>query len=175
MICDQCNEKEAIFHSMKIINGIQSERHLCASCQSKLSNRVSAAKNLAQLFSSFSALSEASVQATAKQKREVKSCSNCGIAITQVLKDGFLGCPECYDTFIDVLLPMISKVQSGTTHKGKSPFVAKTKSSIELEIEHLRQELLIVVDAERYEEAAVIQNKIRGLLEKKDGKSNNEN
>jgi len=161
MICDECGQSQAIFHSMKIINGTKSERHLCASCQSKVSNRVAAAKNLAELFSSFNALSGTS---TPPVKREIKLCQNCGIGLTQVLKDGYLGCPVCYEAFGDVLLPMIAKVQNGTRHKGKSPHAARAKSARELEIEHLRGELKIAADSERYEEAAAIQSKIRALL-----------
>jgi len=165
MICDECNQKEATFHSMKIINGIKSEKHLCAGCQSKQANRVSTVKNLAELFSSFNALSGSALAgAIATPKREIKTCKNCGIAITQVLKDGFLGCPVCYDTFLEVLLPMIAKVQNGTYHKGKSPHSAKQKTAKELELEHLRGELAVAVEEERYEDAGALQAKIRNLI-----------
>jgi len=165
MVCDECNIKEATFHSLKIINGIKSEKHLCPSCQSKQASRVSAAKNLAQIFSSFNAISGAGGANVSIPKRELKSCKNCGIGITEVLKEGFLGCPDCYETFLEVLLPMIAKVQNGTAHKGKSPYAAKKKSSAELEIEHLKQEIKLAALEERYEDAAALQAKIKSLLE----------
>jgi len=166
MICDECNQKEATFHSLKIINGIKSEKHLCASCQSSQATKATGVKSLAELFSSFNALSGGvgGMLNKASPKREIKSCSNCGIVLTQVLKEGLLGCPTCYDTFIEILLPMIGKVQNGTVHKGKTPLLAKAKSSKELEIEHLRGELAVAVDEERYEDAGLIQAKIKALL-----------
>ena len=30
MLCDECGKNEATFHSIKKINGVTTERHLCA-------------------------------------------------------------------------------------------------------------------------------------------------
>ena len=163
MICDGCNQNEATFHSIKIINGMKSERHLCVRCQSNFAApeaAVSPVPGLAGLFSNFAAFSG---QLDAP-RREVKTCPGCGVTSAEALKSGFLGCARCYGAFGEILLPLIQKVQSGTLHKGKNPQTDGAAGFIaENEYERLRTELAAAVEAENYEEAAILQSKLRAL------------
>ena len=164
MICDECKSENATLHTLNIVNGIKSERHLCAKCQAKLEAREAPMGGLAGLFSSFADFSGALLEQERKREvREVKSCPLCSISIGEVLKRGFLGCPRCYDAFIEMLMPMIQKVQSGTMHRGKSPGGIRMPRTNDGEILRLKKELANVVAVENYEEAALIQAKLRIL------------
>jgi len=164
MICDECNHNAAAFHSIKIINGLKFERHLCAKCQSESSQRENLPQGLSGLFSNFSSLAGATPNPPSR--RTIKTCPKCSITMPEVLKTGFLGCPHCYDTFTDVLMPMIQKVQNSTFHKGKTPNTRGAhKHTPAMEIARLKAELARAVGLENYEEAAAIKATLTELTE----------
>jgi len=163
MICDSCKNQEAQYHSIKIINGVKSERHLCGKCQTEASYRASSVKGLSELFSGFTAIGADSI--VPKIKKEVKVCASCGTTSKQIISNAVLGCAACYSTFSQILLPMIAKVQNGTHHTGKVPSGSHySKPSKEVEIERLKQEIAMAAKEERYDDAAALQAKIRAML-----------
>ena len=159
MVCDECNQNKATFHSLRIINGMARERHLCAACQSKSSEAAATASPLLNgLFNNFAAFS-GTLDAAPRQK--VVTCPRCGVTSVEVLKTGLLGCANCYSAFLDMLLPLIQKVQSGTQHKGKSPIQDGALTHVELA--RLKEELDTAVSAQDYAKAAAIQAKIKAI------------
>ena len=159
MLCGECKKKEAVFHSIKITNGVKTEWHLCADCQSKNSaaNMQTTAGLLgnAGLFPNFASM-------FIKPRREIKICSICGMTSADFLESGFLGCDGCYNEFADIVLPVIQKVQNGTSHKGKSPSGnTGTQTPPEDEYECLKRNLDEAVRTENFEEASIIRDRIR--------------
>ena len=108
----------------------------------------------------------------ARRERD-KACSVCGTTGREFLQSGFLGCDRCYGELSEILFPVIQKVQAGTRHSGKAPHLygAKPRSDPANEYERLKHELESAVEAENFEEAMIIRDKIRALSDKKsDGK-----
>lgn len=48
-------------------------------------------------------------------------CENCGLAFEAYRKTLMLGCPECYESFSDQLLPELRKFHGNVKHVGRKP------------------------------------------------------
>jgi len=164
MFCDSCNLKEALFHSIRSINGNMKERHLCADCQTKTFPLDAPMGSLYDIFSNFS---DVSVNTEYPKRREVKSCPNCLESMEQIIKSGNLGCPNCYDAFSETLIPMIQKVQNASAHFGKTPLGKMINSTantdVNAEILTLRSALAKAVKLEDFEQATIIKSRLQGL------------
>ena len=163
MFCGDCKRNEAVFHSIKIINGVKAERHLCPECQIKNPGVPKTAppfplSGLSGLFANFSPAPDDTV-------RRKKSCSVCGTTTREFLESGYLGCDRCYQEFSEILVPVIQKVQSATRHKGKNPRLYGTKPRPQDEYERLKRDLEHAVASESFEEATVIRDRMRVLRE----------
>ena len=89
---------------------------------------------------------------------------------------GHLGCSDCYDKFGDKLEPSIRKIHGKTKHIGK--FISydekaepekekkETKSEVS-EIDALKEQLQTAINEQRFEDAAVLRDKIKDLTEGK--------
>ena len=49
------------------------------------------------------------------------ACPQCGITRSQFTRNGFLGCPDCYETFSAYIDPMFLRTQMGSKHVGRKP------------------------------------------------------
>lgn len=63
------------------------------------------------------------------------TCPTCGMTLHQAQESGELGCADCYQTFAQSLLPLISEQQQTTSYKGK-PQVALGALSLEARKSH---------------------------------------
>ena len=162
-LCGDCGQRQAEFHSIKIINGIQQHRHLCAVCQSKIKSDFSNIKTAVDmLFSNFASFANESDM----PKTRSLVCTMCGITSDDFINTGILGCSNCYNVFNEYLIPVIKKVQSGaTSHRGKlsanENFSINNNSNDDYA--RLALELRRAVEHERYEEAAAIKEKLNKL------------
>ncbi len=91
----------------------------------------------------------------------VKRCDCCGSSFDDILKSGKCGCPHCYEKFYEKLLPRIKNVQGGRIeHTGKTPNAGKSSEDQTL---ILKEQLKTLIAEEKYEEAAVVRDKIKNL------------
>ena len=73
-----------------------------------------------------------------------------------------LGCPADYDAFEKALIPLIERAHEGASHHiGKVPMRLGAPRSSENELVRLRRRLAKAVEAEQYEEAAKLRDKIK--------------
>lgn len=155
MLCDDCKKNEATYHSIKKINGVSTEKHLCYECHIKQAEKDMGFSDLGELFSGFKSLFGLPTH------RSVARCGVCGTTADEFLETGFVGCPNCYDELSSVIMPVVSKVQNDTRHIGKCP-VGRGKNS-SAEYAELRRQLESAIEAERYEDASMIRDKMRSL------------
>lgn len=162
MLCENCKQNEASVHTVTIINGEKQEHHLCNTCAKGVSVQFSL-PSLINLLSSFQSM---------PQQAEVETCQ-CGNSFLKFQQTGLLGCPQCYDSYRQLLLPVIKRVQGGRIrHVGRRPaqFVSAqtapakvTESSCKPvdECARLREELKQAVREEQYERAAELRDRLR--------------
>lgn len=111
-------------------------------------------------------------------------CSCCGWGAEQLKKTSRLGCPHCYKVFTSFLTQELKKKHRGTLHAGKCPGdldpalvqeVEKSRQMCQLvkeknrDLERLQSMLENAVKQEEYEEAALLRDKIKGLLAEMNG------
>lgn len=160
MLCDKCGKNTATTHIKRIINGVVTESNLCPECAEKSGSLYKG--GLYNMLASV--LGDASeLMINENQKR----CPVCGSTFAEIAKTGKMGCAECYKTFGAELAPYLKRIHGTVRHTGKIPNSAPLTVRPKPEsADTLRMEMNRLVSEERFEEAAVIRDKIKKLEEK---------
>ena len=159
MICQKCNEKEAVVQFTKIVNGVKTEMHLCEKCASKEALE-SYQVNVSGLIDEF--LSNVEDNNEKSETLELV-CPNCGQTSAELKKTGRLGCDVCYETFANTLEPLIKRIHGRTVHTGKIAKTGGQALKIKREISEMQQKLDEAILTENYELAAEYRDIIRLL------------
>lgn len=99
-------------------------------------------------------------------ERKNLTCCTCNTKFSDIIKKTRYGCGDCYKTFREQSINIFDKCQTGTKHIGKIPknweqkFLA-CNSSIQIAL--LNEQLKKAVVDENYEDAALIQKKIKEI------------
>ena len=164
MLCQNCGKNEATTHIKQIINGDMAESHLCSDCASHLgySDVFSGfGLNLSGLFGGLLGDMMPSISA-GKSPR----CPKCGTSFEEIVRDGRVGCADCYTTFYDRLLPSIQRIHGKIKHSGKvtnSAPVESKEETTEEKIEKLKIAMNEAVAKQEFETAAKIRDEIKAL------------
>lgn len=149
MLCEKCKQAVATTHIKQVINGVKTEYHLCNDCAASL-NLISSDMAFGQMFSSL-------IDNTSQKSINGFRCEKCGTLFSQVLNTGKLGCAECYSSFGEKLTPYLKQIHGTATYKGK--VINGTNKTLSLE--KMKDELKSLISEERFEEAAVLRDRIR--------------
>ena len=172
MLCQNCGKREATTHIKRVVNGETSESHLCAECASSLGYGDvfgGFGMSLGDLLGGF--LSESS-PAHGQLPDVQKRCEKCGSAWRDIVREGKVGCANCYRVFYDQLLPSLQRIHGKIRHTGKISGSAQAhppvreKSAQELreeKIESLKKEMQQAVEAQEFEQAAKLRDEIKAL------------
>ena len=93
------------------------------------------------------------------------SCEFCGATLQDFRDTGRLGCAHCYATFEQHLRELLRRIHGAPHHTGKL-YLPATPTSPEdpaRHIEILREQLRRAVDAENFEAAAELRDRIKAL------------
>lgn len=164
MKCEKCGKNEATTHIRSVVNGVVREYNLCGACATESGYSGTAHNSLAGMLASMFG----EFLSTGIPANTVK-CPICGATFSDIAKSGKVGCAECYKTFEADLMPYLKRVHGSTKHVGvvpnNAPIMVVNKEET---VDSLRMELNRLVSEERYEEAAVIRDKIKEM----EGKAN---
>ncbi len=164
MLCQNCGKNEATTHIKQIINGDMAESHLCSDCAAHLgySDMFSGfGLNLSELFGGFLGDMMPSISSG-----KIQRCTKCGTSFEEIVRDGRVGCADCYTTFYDRLLPSIQRIHGKIKHSGKvsaSPAEEPKVETVEEKIEKLRAAMNEAVAKQEFENAAKIRDEIKAL------------
>ncbi len=159
MLCEKCGKNNATTHIRTVVNGVVREINLCGYCAAEEGYTSAGHNSLAGMLASMLG-DTAGLGITAKAVK----CPVCGAKFSDIAENGKVGCAECYKTFNKELLPYLKRVHGSTKHSGKIPNreSVTVKNTYET-ADSLKLELNRLVAEERYEEAAVIRDKIRNM------------
>lgn len=162
MLCDECGERAATFHSIQKINGVKTERHLCAECQKKhsgnfMGSEIFKLSGLGSLFGNLGGFFDE----PRLQTRDDYICSACGTTGEEFLRTGFVGCSQCYKEFAPLIMPVIKRIQGDVSHVGKVPL--GVENSVSAEYDRLKKDLEKAIELEEYEQASIIRDRMRQL------------
>ena len=172
MLCNMCHKKEANIHFTEIIDDKIFKFHLCEECAQKKGVEMSFDKTHFSIVDLLASLS--GFEPFLKIEKETKQrCKNCNMSFEDFKQKGQLGCSKCYDVFAQQLQSLLKRIHGYNQHVGKNPFYKKARKNDRVfpDIQSLKKELAEVIKAEKYEEAALIRDKIKEI-EKKLSKKN---
>ena len=161
MLCQECKQQPATVHMTKIVNNHKTELHLCENCARQRQIFINITPfSVNDLIASFMDMGHTK---PAFEKPAASKCAVCGMDYNQFKKIGRLGCQECYRYFGNELGPVLRNIQGSTQHTGKVPRRSGSALLAKKQISLLKAELKKAVEAEAYEKAAELRDRIREL------------
>jgi protein arginine kinase activator len=162
MLCDACGKKEATVHLTEIVNEKITKLHLCESCAKDKGAEMEEHFGLSDLLAG---LADLGAHAEPELMTVIK-CPSCGFTYQDFKKAGRFGCSECYEAFRKQLDPLLKRIHGSNRHIGKVPLnagkmVKETKALQDIKV--LKANLEKAIQAEEFEEAARLRDKIREM------------
>lgn len=156
MKCQRC-DRRAVFHITEILGeGQFEELHLCEECGARyLAEPIPGTQGPTATGSS--------AELELLQQWEQLQCPECGLTLKDFRNTGRLGCPRDYDFFREQLQPLLQSIHGDLQHAGKAPARLGQKDTLRQELARLRRQMQELINAERYEEAAQLRDRIREL------------
>ena len=129
MLCENCKQREANVRYSENINGVRKEMHLCEQC----SRELGIADNMNfDMGLDFPSLFGGIFEDFPLLLNEVKdvTCKTCGLSFDDIVNNGRLGCPDCYETFESRLDPILKRMQGSNRHTGRLGEISEKKVDI---------------------------------------------
>lgn len=171
MLCQKCKKNNATIHYRENINGKVTEYSLCADCAAELErDGVIKFENPFSNFMRDDIFDFASVLPSfftslnhALGSGESKHCPVCGSTFSDIARTGHIGCPQCYETFADELAATVNQLHGASKPQGRIPKRFGEKQNREAEINSLKEEQKKAIEAQEFEKAAELRDKIKAL------------
>jgi protein arginine kinase activator len=167
MFCERCKNIEATIHLTEIIKDMKSEVHLCENCAREIGLNSKLSNFSLSIPEMLSFLDIHDVD----EYVEGSVCRTCGLSFVDYKREGKLGCPDCYQYLGDSLKSVIAGYHGSEKHTGKHPsnpagaspeaFNRAARVYARKSLDELKVMLNRAVFEERYEEAAMLRDKIR--------------
>ena len=163
MVCNACGQNEATIHLTEILNNQMVEIHLCEACADQKGADFKVHFDFNKLLASLSDFGTA----LKSEEQGGLVCHSCGMTTEEFARTGRFGCAGCYQAFEKLLLPLLKRVQRDTQHVGKVPDQAPPTVRRTANLRDLQGRLQKCIEAEDFEGAAELRDKISQLEEKK--------
>lgn len=166
MKCQHCNHNEATTHIKKNVNGNVTEMHLCSDCAKELGVMEEFSPESFFNDTFFGNFLGAGVPAM-NILSGIDHCEYCGSTFNDIVKSGRVGCANCYSKFEDRLQPTITKMHGNAKHIGKNvTYTEEKEAEPEIsELDKLKNDLKLAIKEQRFEDAAVLRDKINEMNE----------
>ena len=165
MKCDICKVRQATVHLTEVINDQVTKLHLCEECAREKGEEMQSHFGLTDLISGLMDMGTAIPEQEIKGKTEVR-CPSCSMTYDDFRNTGKLGCGECYEVFKKNLGKLLRKIHGSDRHVGKMPFGGEKVAKEQDDLKRLRDDLNELVRSEKFEQAAVLRDRIKDLEKK---------
>ena len=161
MVCDLCKDGEAVIQLTEIEGSGVRQLHLCEKCAAERGVETTLGPTKPSQISNF--LSTIHEQMPGA-KGEPVSCPFCASTLADFRATGRLGCAHCYEAFEVSLRDLLRRVHGNSRHIGRR-YVAPLPSELPhvSSATELRDRLKRAIEAEQFELAADIRDKLRGI------------
>jgi protein arginine kinase activator len=152
MVCQICMKHSAVYHVQKIMSSKTVLIHLCKECADQTLEE--------ELTNGFDDklhnLLEGLIRSKDNDKRSTVhlKCQFCGTALRDVQNNKPMGCPHCYTTFSEYLMKETGLDGQAFSKQRYSNRVIKGLNT-------MKKELKEAIEAEDFEKAASLRDKIR--------------
>lgn len=162
--CTACQKAIATIVIMDLSGGaVTGSQHLCGPCAEQLGVGQPKAppKFSPEMLEELLGGLKGGKPTTGRPRTE--ACPGCGMTPADFRSKGRLGCPRCYETFRNELLPLLARIHEAQAHRGRLPGrTAQAPAGPDPKnLAELRKRLEEAVRGERYEEAAKLRDELR--------------
>jgi protein arginine kinase activator len=151
MKCEICNKNDASVHFKQVFEGAVKEMFVCEVCAKANGFDPKSPMSLTDFL--FGVGTE---QENMPAEGDTMTCPQCGMRQSDFRKKSRLGCASCYEAFSDEIMPLLMAMHKGVRHVGKVPANARVSH----EISNLKVELDDAVADQRFEDAAMIRDRL---------------
>lgn len=177
MICDRCKQREAAIEFTTVVGDEKKTLHLCPECSKSESDKQAQETPTVQKVTPTHVAGPKKVNVVighlAGTESRKDSCPRCGMTYEEFRKIGRLGCSSCYEAFGPSLRRLLKRIHGSDTHVGRGlearaeahQTAPADEPAVEADsgVEELRTALQAAVDAEEYERAAQLRDRIARL------------
>ncbi len=173
MLCEKCKKNQATVFYKETVNGKTKSYSVCQDCAQELQNNGEMNLDAGSFWNDplgdwfggslwSNLFAPLGLQSGVKARNE-KRCNLCGATLEELLEEGKVGCPRCYETFEDELENSIRRIHGTGRHTGRLPGRKRAAYDRQRQIDELEKKLQQAVKEEKYEEAAKLRDEIKGL------------
>ena len=158
MMCDVCKEREHVVKLSKVDGDTHTYVHLCEKCAAERGVEVTATSH--PLGDLLHAVQQQMIAAPGEAGR----CTFCSGTLKDFRSTGRRGCARCYVAFESSLRDLLRRVHGNSRHAGRryEPPAEGLPDQLTI-LGELRQQLRRAIEAEQFEEAAQLRDRIRVL------------
>ena len=158
MLCDSCQERDAVVHLTTIENNAVHQLHLCERCAAErgVETTVAAPKHpLGEFLHDVQ-------QQVALTGTDAVRCSFCHTSMGDFRATGLWGCARCYSNFEAAIRELLRRVHGSHRHVGRSyrPPMTETLERATM-LGELKERLRRAIESEQFELAADLRDKIK--------------
>lgn len=180
-LCQECRQRPAAFHLTQVTNNNTTQLSLCEQCARERGELEFFMEPKFGIHGLLTGLLQQGLGRRTARGPGSLTCPGCGLTYQQFAETGLLGCRQCYETFADVIDPIVGRIHGSSHHVGKVPVAgrkqqrgtgttttatqtAKGDDADDAErLQRLKTQLEQAVAEERFEDAAVLRDQIREL------------
>ena len=164
MKCNHCGERPAAIHLTQIVNNNVTTLHLCETCAAEKGIQSDASVAKFPLSDFLASMGQGAASAL-PAGRGSGACDFCGGTLDDFRETGRLGCPHCYATFESHLRTLLRRIHGSSRHVGEVYLTPGGEASGNGDrlVDDLRAQLRRAVDAENFELAAELRDRLRNL------------
>jgi len=162
VLCENCKEREGIFTVTSVVGGEKREIFLCEKCAAErgVQPEPTPAPQIGKLLQSL----HQPPSLAAGVARDQARCDFCSATLGDFRATGRLGCPRCYAAFETSLRDLLRRVHGSARHAGRA-YDPPQRDELEraTQVGELRAQLKRAIEAEQFELAADIRDRLRVL------------
>ncbi len=163
MKCQICGDNAATIVFTKIVNNEKAVLHVCGECAKKKGIMIELGHSQSVSTKSVDLTSSSHLEHGRDIQEPDLTCKTCGLLFEEFRKTGFLGCDACYETFGRHVANILKQIHGSAVHQGKVPLNLAGNIDLKNHLHTLRHRLKRCIDAEEYESAAELRDKIASL------------
>jgi protein arginine kinase activator len=170
ILCQDCKKREATVHLTQIINNEKIALALCKECASARGFHPPLENVPFPLAQILENLAQSVPQGSKAEPMPSLTCPNCHLTFEDFTRQGRFGCGECYRAFRPRLEGIMRKIHGASLHRGRAPIAGAEAESGDRPIpvkeeERLETELHKAIEAEDFERAAELRDKLKSIKE----------
>lgn len=159
MVCEHCKERDAVVNLTKIKDNAVTHLHLCERCAAEQGVETSVVQPKTTALTDFL---QAVNQQAAAVPGDQATCHFCGATARDFRQSGRVGCARCYGAFERSLRELLRRLHGAARHTGRR-YVPPAAEVIEQagHVDQLRDRLQRAIEAEQFELAAELRDRLR--------------